>query len=308
MLSWLSNETVFGLKNHQDLRYAEELINSFRKIKQQEIIFNTAHRLAKFISQGPAALTNLLELARRGKREARLDALDAMCQVFLKDQPGASIIIEIRKMLAAEKNGLLISAIAKTLAMAHDRGFLLEQLARLTDEDPGVVAAAAQLLGYGRLPEAAVALRALVSPSRVFESRPVIWALGEIGDRAAIPTLERCLQEGFRVSDALIALGKIASLTSIPSITRVAFTGVDGQKESAYRALAMLLQTHRGDEAVVKILAEEISPAIDSQLQREHVHLNWETRFFMLMCLARLGNHLRPSQIRRYLDLKISAA
>jgi len=298
-------ETLFALTDAGQVAYAEELLFSLSQTKQSEIQFDQSHPFAELIIQGKKAFAALIQRAQNGLASERLDAIDALSYILLESKIDGHEIEQLRRLLASEKDKTVLIALAKTLAIAQDFSFLREQLARLTDDDPAIVAAAAQLLGYGRMQQAIEPLCALLSPSRIYESRHIIWALGEIGDRAALPYLHRCIHQSFRVNDALIALGKIACLSSISVVFSQVLIGTSQTKECGYRALARILEAHRKEEAIIRIFNEEFGNIVDSQLQHEYLALNWETRFFMIICLARFGRSMQPSFLRRYLDLSI---
>jgi hypothetical protein len=78
--------------------------------------------------------------------------------------------------------------------------------------------------------------------------------------------------------------------------------GAPEQKDAAVRALAMILDHHRHDGAVLSELFASLVTLIESQLASEQA-LSGSTRFFMLMCLARLGHPLDEARVRRYLRL-----
>lgn len=305
-ISAQSYQELFGLIDPKEIAYAEELISSLGKFDSDEIKLHARHPHRYLINKGIDGIADLIRIIDSDKEiYTRIEAVDALSHIFLQVKPTPIICENLRGILLKEKNIEVIAVLAKCIAVAQDEIFLLEQMKRLGDEDPGVVSAAAQLLGYGRYATALSALCLLVSPSRFYESRALIWAIGEIGQPSALPYLERCIQEGFRTAEALIAIGKIGSIKSISSIINLAFSGDTIQKECAYRALAMLLQTVIADESIITILAEEFGEAIRQQLANDYQQLNWECKFFMVICLARLQFSLQPSQIRRYLEISV---
>lgn len=292
-------DSKFGLSEAKDVAYAEQLLASLAHVEQTHI-----RKIGSNKFHHNSSIAQLIDVLKRGSESESLEALDELSHIFLTYKDSAAVSI-LKLRLKEETSSLLCGALARTIAISQDREFLFEQLGRLADEDPGVVAGAAQLLGYGRMSDAVDALCSLLSPTRIYESRDVIWALGEIGDRKALKYLDRCFQESFRVSDVIIAMGKIGCVTSIPKILLLTVAGIDEQKESAYRALAMILQANEKEDAVIQSLAEEISAMIYGQLTQEHKQLDWDTRFFMLICLSRLAKKINRSEIRRYLELSI---
>jgi hypothetical protein len=302
---------VFGLTKRADRDWANRIVGALQKIDRGLVPPMASHPYEALIAQGSSALPQLLSLLEQGTEREWFDALDATAHICLAivsgDADGAvvddKVIARLRAQLkrhdlTPEQQAL----VAKTLAIARDHGVLHEQLHRLADPDPGVVAAAARLLGLGRYRPAARVLRELVSPERFYESRAVIWALGEIGDPEVLPALSRALSQSFRVVDCLIAIGKIGQVTSVGLLLPMIVAGAPEQKDAAVRALAMVLDHHRQDGAVLSELFASLVTLIESQLASEHA-LSGSTRFFMLLCLARLGHPLDEARVRRYLRL-----
>ena len=215
--------------------------------------------------------------------------------------------LQIRSLLDSDETMLSVLA-AKVLAIGNDRVFLHEQLSRLADEDPGVVATAARLLGLGRYQPVVPVLRALVSPDRIFESREVIWALGEIGDPAALETLDYALGSAFRTVDCLIAMGKIGQVISIlkdftddtdrftrATRRRLSCVGHDFGAARKPRTGAKCRGFNCGD-------SQPDSPPVAGILGDR---LSGSTRFHMLLCLARLGHKLDRGEFRTYLGIEL---
>ena len=150
-------------------------------------------------------------------------------------------------------------------------------------------------------------LRALVSPDRIYESRDVIWALGEIGEPEALETLNYALGSALRTVDCLIAMGKIGLVVSIPKIMPMIQTGLVEQRDAAYRALGMVLAPQKNRELVqgIEELATGLPNLIRAQLQELGEELSPATRFHMLLCLARLGHKLDSGEFRSYLGIKL---
>jgi hypothetical protein len=228
--------------------------------------------------------------------------------LLASDQPALEVSARLRKQLANERHPDTIARMMKTLAIARDEGLMLEETRRLGDDDPAVVASAARLLGLGRWRPAVPALKGLVSPSRIYESRHVIWALGEIGDADALPALEIALANAFRVVDCLIAIGKIGRVTSIPSVTPHLTSSFPEQKDAAARALAMILDDNRLIASRQPALKEVLVPLVEAQLADPRAPLSGSTRFFMLLCLARLAHPLDPARVQKYLGLTLDEA
>lgn len=303
-------QRLLGLNDAKDIRFAEQVVGTLQRIDRGLLPPAAEHPLGHLIAQGQAALPQLLDLVDRGSEREALDALDALAHVLLYAPLPEPLLPRLRHQLELDQSPDRRALVAKCLAIGRDQAFLTEQLKLLADPDPGAVATAARLLGFGRFAPALPLLRELVSPTRVYESRYVIWALGEIGMREALPTLELALGSAFRVVDCLIAMGKIADLTSIPRVTPMIVDGLPEQRDAAYRALAMILDRHRDLLAVLPELSKELGGLVLHQFADDKLKLSGSTRFHMCLCLARLGHKLDAGTVRRYLriDLEDSEA
>jgi len=315
LLQALPEETwrdLFGLAKRAERESADRLVMALQKIDRGLLPPAATHPYEVHIASGAAGITPLLALLEEGTEREWFNALDALAHIcFTITAPDAggkvddAVIARLRgqlkrKDLSADQ----LALVTKTLAIARDHGVLHEQLHRLADADPGIVASAARLLGLGRYAPAARILRELVSPERFYESRAVIWALGELGDPDVLPALYRALAQAFRVVDCTIAIGKIGQLTSVGQLTPLIMTGPPEQKDAAIRALAMILDHHRNDTKPLGDLFSSLKNLLEVQLESGQP-LSGSTRFHMLMCLARMGHRLDEPRIRRYLQLGI---
>ncbi len=145
---------------------------------------------------------------------------------------------------------------------------------------------------------------ALVSPARFVESRAVLWALGEIGDPAALPALQRAVAHAFRVVDAVVALGKIGDVAAVGTITPLLLSGTPEERDAGYRALAWIFDRHRADRAALAELFRTLRGLIETQLAADEP-LSGSTRFHMLLCLARMGVVLDEPRVRQHLRLGV---
>jgi HEAT repeat protein len=295
-----------GLKNPAEIGLAEEIVTALGKLDRALLPAAASHPYAELITQGTSSVPALCEMLDKNDLRQSYDALDALGHIFVYAPASDDAILTIRSLLDAQ-DIMLSTLAAKVLAIGNDRVFLHEQLSRLADEDPGVVATAARLLGLGRYQPVVPVLRALVSPDRIFESRDVIWALGEIGDPAALETLDYALGSAFRTVDCLIAMGKIGQVISIPKIMPMIQTGLPEQRDAAYRALAMILASEGNRHLVQRVeeLAEGIPSLIRNQLRDLGERLSGSTRFHMLLCLARFGQKLERGEFRTYLGIEL---
>lgn len=295
---------VFGLTKKAERDFAEELVGALGRLDRALLPPPATHPMAALIGEGPRAVDRLLALVERGSARECADAADALAHVLAGDAAPKGTHERLRAALKSKAGEVELEALlAKTLAISGDHGFLTEQLRRLGDDDPGVVAAAARLLGFGRATFAVPALMGLVSPERFYESRWVIWSLGEIGDARALPALEIALSSAFRVVDCLIAIGKIGRLTSIPQLSPHLVGGFSEQKDAAVRALAMILDRNREGARVMGALRDQLAGLIERDLADPHAPISTSIRFHLLLCLARLGVHLDAARVRKYLGV-----
>ena len=293
---------VLGLTKKGDRDFAERLVLALAKLDRALLPPAAIHPLAALIAEGPRSIDQLLAIVDKGAQQERLDAIDALAHVLL-GAPSSDALPRLRKALKDEDDATVAALLEKTLAIAGDESTLLVQLQRLGDADPAVVASAARLLGFGRYRPAVPLLKALVTPERFFESRWVIWALGEIGDAAGLPPLEQALARAFRVVDCLIAIGKIGKLTSIPLLTPHLSGSFSEQKDAAVRGLAMILDKNRDDARYMGALRDQLARMIEKDLADASAAMSSSTRFHMMLCLARLGVKLDESRTRKYLGI-----
>jgi hypothetical protein len=301
---------VFGLTKRADRAFAEKIVAGLQKIDRALLPPTSTHPHAEQIAAGIEGLAPLLDLLEQGTEREWLSALDAIAHIaFALSSSSSSLPADLLPRLRAQLGRPSLTPeqralVAKTLALAGDVDLLREQLVRLADDDPAVVATAARLLGLGRFRPAARALAELVSPARFYEARAIIWALGEIGDAEVLPVLYRALAEAFRVVDCLIAVGKIGQLASIGELTPMALEGAPEQRDAAWRAIAMVLDHHRDDGERLAAIFGPLRSFIEAQLGSD-LPLSGATRFHMLLCLARMGVALDPARVRTFLRLGV---
>lgn len=291
---------VFGVTKAKDRRFAEDVVAALGRIDPSLVPSTFRHPFAKLVALGTPAVDALIDHVEADDRA--LEALDALDQVFVHARAPAPAVARLRALLQASQDPLRTAALARTLAIGRDEQLLFDQMRALADPDPGLVAAAAQLLGFGRYRVALPVLKALVSPTRFFESRQVIWALGEIGDGDALPVLQTALSNTFRVPECLVAVGKIRSAEGVPLVLPWAVHGLPDQRDAGWGALASILDAER-DAPAVRAIADDVAAIIDAQLAAKHAELSPASRLRMLLCLARLGRKMPPERVMRVLGV-----
>jgi len=299
---------LFGLDRKSERAFADKLVAALARIDRALLPGAQTHPLLDVIAQGASGVDALCAMVERGTERERLDALDALGHVFAalpEGAPaGAPALARLRACLAKEPSPTTAALFAKVLALGGDERLLQEQLRRLADVDSGVVAAAARLCGFGRYKPAVPVLVQLVSPARFVESRAVIWALGEIGDDAALPVLQRAVANAFRVVDAVIALGKLGNVAAVGTITPLLLSGPPDERDAGYRALAWILDGHRDDGAALGALFKTLRGIIEMQLAGDEP-LSGSARFHMLLCPARMGVTLDEPRVKQHLRVGV---
>jgi hypothetical protein len=306
-------EDLFGLVKRSDVQYAEQLVQAVNKLDRALLPPAASHPLAAQIALGTASCSSLLDLMERGSEREWYDAVDALAHVFYAQaQQTGSVDKSFRARLKAQLKHVdpeRAALVAKVLSLGRDDGILSEQLHRLADDDPGVVAAAARLLGMGAYRPAARLLADMISPQRTYESRAIIWAVGELGDPVALPRLRQSIENGFRVVDCLIAMGKLGDVTVLGGIMPIFMSGLPEQRDAAHRALAMILDKHRGDQGPVQELFSSLRTLIETELNQGGADtIPASTRLAMCLSLARMGVQLDAERVKRYLGISLDAA
>lgn len=293
-------DRVLGVRAPHERGYVQSVVEMIQKLDRGLLPPPAPHPYASLMAEGTAGIAPLLDILERGDPKAQGDALDALAHIVAGTRL-APAIARLKMLLASTQDPERAALLEKTLALAGDEATLLEQMKRLADDDPAVVASAARLCGLGRYAPAVPVLKALVSPERIYESRWVIWALGEIGDAAALPALDMALAHAFRVTDCLIAMGKIGEVVSLPKITPHLVSGMAEQKDAAARALAMILHKHRSETSAVVSLRPMLAALVERELADAAAPISGSTRFHLLLCLARLGHKLDEARVKKYL-------
>ncbi|MCP4503831.1 MAG: hypothetical protein GY822_28225 [Deltaproteobacteria bacterium] len=294
---------IFGLKGSKDIAFVDSLVEGLAAIDDTLLPAPLPHPFAKHIAMGAESIESLLANIENGEGDNQAEAIDALAHIFLYTGAPVDAAVRLRKVMHKSDDAEVKGQCIKCLAIGKDTDLIEQQLKLLGDDDPGMVASAARLLGFANCEAALPALRALLSPERMFESRGVIWALGEIGHSDALDELEFSLANGFRTVECLIAIGKIGSITSIPKLTPMIISGLPEQRDAAYRSLSMILDENR--DLVSDVLRKELSGLIIGQLSDVNLPLSGSTRFHMCLSLARLGEKLDEARVKRFLNIEL---
>lgn len=299
----------FGLNEDKDIAFADGMVSALQKIDRGLLPPAAVHPYAGLISIGTAGVSELIGVVENGDRQERLDGLDALAHILAYAPASTETLDRLKQLLnqvgQEGHDDELAALLSKTIALGKDEAFLHAQFVNLASDDPGLIATSARLLGFGKYEPAVPVLNALVSPERFYESRYVIWALGEIGSDAALPILGYSLAAGFRAVDCMIAMGKIRDISSIPKLTPMILQGLPEQRDAAYRALSMILAEHREFVQSLEHTCKEFAQLIIGQFEDDRLELSGSTRFHMALCLARLGQKLEIGQLRRYLGTEM---
>ncbi len=297
---------VFGMTSAKDIQFAEGIGRALQRLDENLFPLSQKHPFASFIASGKMGLGYLLAaLDAPDNQEAKWHALDGIAHIFLQGGATREAVNQLKENLRHEESPEDVALLAKCIAVSGDEAFLREQLQRLGDADPGIVASAARLLGYGGYVRAVPVLCALVSPTRLYEARHVIWALGEIHDVVALPVLHHALLNNFCSVECLIAIGKIGSVISLSKVLAFLLDGTCHQREAAYQALSSILHQNRDVDLSLDTLGVELRATILRQLEDGEIEKTTGMLFHMLLSLARLGEKLNAAQMHRYLKVEL---
>lgn len=292
--------TFFGVENEEDMAFAEDMLKALGEIDRALVPRGNTHPYMEYIHEGAKGIPVLLDFLQEPAATTTVaDVLDALGFIFVNMPAPDNAKQAIRKWLNDPKFGDIA---ARTLALGQDQAFLTDMMEGLTSDDPGHVASAAMLMGYGRFTPCVPLLVNLVSPTRFFESRPVIWAIGEIGAQEAIPILTQCLAESFRVIDAMIAFGKIGNLATSNLLIPYIVQGDSEAREIGLRSLSMMLVKNSDHPDAIAPLREVFHDTLVKISQEDESRT---ARFYALLCLGRMGEKMPQNQIRNALGMSL---
>lgn len=292
--------TFFGVEDEEEIQYVEDMLEAIGNIDRALVPRGNTHPYMAQIRQGKEGIDFLLaELDNPAEGTTPGDVFDALGFIFINMPAPPKALQVIRGWLSHKTFGEIA---ARTLAIGQDQAFLNDVVNDLASDDPGVVAAAAMLMGYGRFTPATELLVNLVSPLRFIESRAILWALGEIGAQEAIPVITRCLAESFRPIDAMIALGKIGNLATANMLIPYIVQGDRESREIALRSLSMIMAKNEDVPEAVNALNEIFRDLLIKMSQEDD---SKTARFYALLCLGRMGQKMRPDQVRNALGMSL---
>lgn len=292
--------TFFGVENEEDIHFAEDMLTTLGEIDRALVPRGQTHPYIDWIRKGAQGEADLLKFLQKPMTGTAVgDVLDALGFIFVHTPASDAARNAIRSYLGHPS---FADIAARTLALGGDEAFLTDLMSGLASDDPGEVASAALLMGYGRFQPAIPLLTELISPMRFIESRAVIWALGELKANEAIPQLTRCLADSFRPIDAMIALGKIGNPATSNLLIPYIIQGHTEAREIALRALSMLLAQNAEYPEVLSGLSEVFTEILSHISQEDPSRT---ARFYALLALGRLGQKMKQDLIRKALGMSL---
>lgn len=293
---------LFDVSSAEDLAFAETLQKAADRLDENLLPTSAVHPYGELIVTGDGGARQLLtKIDQPDEGCSILDALDALARIYLDAPAPAQVIDRLRRLVKEAGGDELRAAATQALAACRDQELLAGVVEHLASPDPGMVSQAARLIGLGRYWPALPVLRSLISPTRYLESEAVIWAVGEIGDPEALPELEQSLANDFRSELVLLAMGKIGSFSAIPSMMVKMSKGPPRQREVAYQALATLLFKSRERLDDLGVTRQSLQVTMRRDLKKEP---SARCRYFMLLCLARLGEKMDRAKIYQALGVE----
>jgi len=285
---------LVGAKAPEQVRFTDQVLATLAKISPTLVPKLFSHPYADAIMDGVSSLTTLVDLLNKAKSDdERAAIVDAMAEVFIRENATKPAIDAVNKLFETSKSEQVVTLAARALAVANDPGFLEQQRNFLASKEPTDLRRAALLLGYGRHAAAVPALLDVLRDDQMAIADVVIWALGEIGDPAALPKLHRLLNANIRVSDVLDAVGKIGDATSAVRLLPILVEGAQDHREKAAQAMAKIARNNDGvllDAELttsVRLVLERIIDKDDSRLARFHA----------IVAFSLLGGALDPKRV-----------
>ena len=285
---------LLGLGDAPRAALLQRLVPALARVDPELVPQALEHPYAEAITKGIGAYAGLLAEYRAQKTEdGRGAVLEAICQILEREHPTREVVEALQRIMQGTKSSALLSLAARALATAREPAFLEQQRQFLASSSPSELRRSARLLGHGRYAPAVPALLALLRPDNMAAADVAVWALGEIGDPAAVPALHAMLERFVLTEAVLDALGKIGARVSVLRILPVLLEGTASQRAAAARALARVADAQDGDLGD-KALARTLREALEKVILGDPAVA---VRFYALVAFAHLDGHLTPNQI-----------
>jgi HEAT repeat protein len=283
-----------GAERPKQVRFTEQLLTALGKISAELLPALFEHRYADFIVDGVGSFSRLIEIAERApSEEERAQVIDAIAEIIQRHYATQEVVAALGRWIERSKDERVVTGAARALALAKDDGFLEQQRQFLASSSPSEIRRSALLLGYGRYRRAVPLLLDLLRDDQLAVSDVVIWALGEIGDPAALPKLHRLLAAHLRVEPVIEALGKIGDPTSAVRLLPILIEGPTSQRDKAARAMASIARKSDGwlgDDALQGSVLLTLERAIDQDPSPA-------VRFWAIVGTSLLGGVLDPPRV-----------
>lgn len=285
---------LLGTRTPEQTDFARRLLEALKRSLPELVPRALEHPYQAEISLGVGGLPGLLAaLAAKAPVPAQVAALDAIARVGEHHPLSKEVMSALRKALAEAKDPEVASVAARALAVGRDPEFLAQQRAFLGSTDLAQLRISARLLGYAKDPVAAPVLLELLTLDRTAVADVIIWALGQIGDEAAVPRLHAFLERSIHPEVVLAALGHIGARLSVMRTLPVLLEGPTPLREAAAEALARIIQKQEGrlgDRELGRSVLEVLGKVWPSDPSKR-------VRFWAMLGYAGLGGHLAPNEI-----------
>ncbi|MBK6683727.1 MAG: HEAT repeat domain-containing protein [Deltaproteobacteria bacterium] len=287
---------LLGTRTPEQTDFARRLLDALKRSLPDLVPRSLEHPFQAEISQGlggTSALLAVLDAPVPHPVEAQVAALDALARIGEHHPLSKEVMSALRKSLAAAKDPQVASVAARALAVGRDPEFLAQQRAFLGSTDLAQLRISARLLGYAKDPAAAPVLLELLTLDRTAVADVVIWALGQIGDEAAVPRLHAFLERSIHPEVVIAAVGHIGARLSVMRTLPVLLDGPTPLREAAAEALARIIQKQEGrlgDRDLGRSVLEALGKVWPSDPSKK-------VRFWAMLGYAGLGGHLAPNEI-----------
>lgn len=294
---------MLGANDDASAKFTDRVLSALEKISPELVPRLLDHPLGDAILEGTRAFPRLIALYGKARDDnERAAVVDAVAEIISREHATREVMAALSKWLGTTKSPAVTSIACRALALARDEGFLEQQRNFLASPSLGQVRVSAKLLGFGKYTRAVPELLDLLRPDNMAVSDVVIWALGEIGDAAALPKLHGMLSDFITTEDVLEAMGKIGHVTSVVRLVPILVEGTATQREHAARALARIARKNDGwlgDEDTGKTARSVLERVIDGDASKV-------ARFHAIVAYSLLGGTLEPKRIMAALGADMS--